>query len=66
VKLPSWSPYQAFRLVLIVAAFTVVAVLAWLSGSGSVPWWWLIPAGVAAVVVFVLLLFPGQDDGRQQ
>ena len=54
------------RTTVIAAAFAVVAVLAWLSGAGTVSWWWLIPAGGCAVLVFVLLLYPGQDDGRQR
>ena len=65
MKLPSWFPYRGLRLALIVAAFAVVAFLAWLSGEHRLSWWWLIPAGVCAVLVFVLLLYPGQDDRRQ-
>ena len=66
MKLPSWFPYRGLRLALIVAAFAVVAFLAWLSGAHRLSWWWLIPAAGCAVVVFVLLLYPGQDDGRRQ
>ena len=66
VKLPSWLSYRTLRVVFIVAAFAVVAFLAWLSGEHRLSWWWLIPAGVCAVVVFVLLLYPGQDDRRSQ
>jgi len=66
VRLPSWLPYRVLRWILLVAAFAVVAFLAWLSGEHRLSWWWLIPAAVCAVVVFVLLLYPGQDDRRPQ